>query len=39
MRDPMKVVPSIEMLELSIIDYLIWAVQRKLLKGGYSGAC
>ena len=29
----LSVVPSIEMPELSIIDYLIWAVQRKLLKG------
>ncbi len=29
----LKIVPSAEMPELSIIDYLIWAVQRKLLKG------
>ncbi len=29
----LEIVPSIEMPELSIIDYLMWAVQRKLLKG------
>ncbi|MBO9620280.1 MAG: DUF3800 domain-containing protein [Niabella sp.] len=29
----LEVVPSVEMPELSVIDYLIWAVQRKLLKG------
>ncbi|WP_114791933.1 hypothetical protein U0035_14940 [Niabella yanshanensis] len=28
----LEVVPGSEMPELSIIDYLIWAVQRKLLK-------
>lgn len=28
----LEIVPSKEMPELSIIDYLIWAVQRKLLK-------
>jgi hypothetical protein len=29
----LEIVPSSEMPELSIIDYLMWAVQRKLLKG------
>ena len=29
----MKVVPADKMPELSIIDYLLWAVQRKLLTG------
>ncbi|QEC53577.1 hypothetical protein EDD80_12013 [Anseongella ginsenosidimutans] len=29
----LELVPSNEMPELSIIDYMIWAVQRKLLKG------
>ena len=29
----LEIVPSTEMPELSIIDYLMWAVQRNLLKG------
>lgn len=29
----LEIVPSDDMPELSIIDYLMWAVQRKLLKG------
>jgi len=29
----LELVPSKEMPELSIIDYMMWAVQRKLLKG------
>ncbi len=29
----LEIVSSTEMPELSIIDYLMWAVQRKLLKG------
>lgn len=29
----LEIVPSKEMPELSIIDYLMWAVQRKLLTG------
>ncbi len=29
----LEIVPSREMPELSIIDYMMWAVQRKLLKG------
>lgn len=29
----LEIVPGAEMPELSIIDYLMWAVQRKLLKG------
>lgn len=29
----LEIIPSMEMPELSIIDYLMWAVQRKLLKG------
>jgi len=29
----LEIVPAMEMPELSIIDYLIWAVQRNLLKG------
>ena len=29
----LEIVPSSEMAELSIIDYLMWAVQRNLLKG------
>jgi hypothetical protein len=29
----LEIVPSSEMPELSIIDYLMWAVQRNLLKG------
>ncbi|MDZ7934248.1 MAG: DUF3800 domain-containing protein [Emticicia sp.] len=29
----LEIVPSNDMPELSIIDYMIWAVQRKLLKG------
>jgi hypothetical protein len=32
-RFSLEIVPSIEMPELSIIDYLMWAVQRSLLKG------
>jgi len=29
----LEIVPSKEMPELSIVDYLMWAVQRKLLAG------
>jgi hypothetical protein len=29
----LEIVPGIEMPELSIIDYLMWAIQRKLIKG------
>jgi hypothetical protein len=29
----LEIVPGIEMPELSIVDYLIWAIQRKLLTG------
>jgi hypothetical protein len=29
----LEIVPSKDMPELSIIDYLMWAVQRKLLQG------
>lgn len=29
----LEIVPSADMPELSIIDYLMWAVQRKLIKG------
>ena len=29
----LEIVPSGDMPELSVIDYLMWAVQRKLLKG------
>jgi len=28
----LEIVPSKEMYELSIVDYLIWAIQRKLIK-------
>ena len=33
MKYNLEIVPSKEMPELSVIDYLMWAVQRKLLTG------